>query len=378
MLLTLVFPVACCRYHPREKRGRLSPYGRSQRKRDEYSLNPVDDFSRTRRSPLWDPPKYDVPASDVPLPKTPSASPSAEEPTDLYPQAPAPAEAVYDVPPPCEAVKSERQIVMEDVSGVANFPSIPSSGGDTRIKAEMFDVMAPAFTPVERAVSGAPSQDDVQAILSQAHSSSSAAVSVQKAADLRKKKWKEEKTRVKREVKEQRLAGAKDHVSSRPSTTSRLKNIPTSSILNESLESAKKSASAGLIVTSGRYERSRPVSSGDDSEEVDVDTVTDDTLSTLPVSISLSNLPASRPELTSKSSLDSGFHTGSSGPSSLPSSVSSEMALNPSAKKRKKKKKDKKKDQEDPVNVASHVQADVGGRIKLKINLTKQESSFYQ
>ena len=354
MLLTLVFPVACCRYHPREKRGRLSPYGRSQRKRDEYSLNPIDDFPRTRRSPreLWDPP-----ASDVPLPKTPSASPSAEEPTDLYPPAPAPAEAMYDVPPPCEAVKSERQTVMEDVSGVANFPSMSSSGGDTRIKAEMFDVMAPAFTPIERAVSGAPSQDDVQAILSQAHSSSSATVSVQKAADLRKKKWKEEKTRVKREVKEQRLAGAKDHVSSRPSTTSRLKNIPTSSILNESLESAMKSASAGLIVASGRYERSRPVSSGDDSEEVDVDTLTDDTSSILPVSISVSNLPASQSELTSKSSLDSGFHTGSSGPSSLTSSMTSKRAFHPSAKKRKKKKKDKKKDQEEPVNEASHMQA---------------------
>lgn len=365
----------------------MSPYGWSQRRRDdEFRMKnpPVDEYTRhpgasARRSPLehWDQ-TYDLPPPDIPPPKTPSASPGGgEEPFDRYPVAPAPTEAAFDKPPPSETVKSERQTAVEDAPVVPDYPPISSAEGGTKIKTEKFDVIAPAFDAVECAVTVAPSQDDIQAILSQAHSSSKATVSAQKVVDMRKKKWKEEKPRIKREVKEQRLAGDKDHVSSRPSTTSRLKNISASSIL--SME-AKKAASAGLVVTSGKYKHSRPVSSGDDSEEVDVDTVTDDSLSTLLVSISLHHLPAaSQLEVMSKSSLDSGFHTGSSGPSSLPSSIPLDVAVNSSAKKRRKKKKEKKKkDKEESVSAVSQAQTEGAGGIKLKINLTKKESSLYE
>ena len=368
-------PTTLCRFYSREKRDRpLSPYGRSHRKRDNesYLSDPVAEFAR--RSPLehWDRPP------DVPPPKTPSASPGREELVDHYPVAPTQVEAVYEGPP-CDTLKSERQNVLEDVSGGPDRLSMLSAGEDSGgRKTEKFEVIAPAFPAVESSATDAPSQHDVLAILSQAHSSSKATASFQNLENLRRKKLKEEQNRIKREERAQRSAGSHDPVS-RPTTASRLKPFSASSIiLNEGLQSAKKPGTSSLIVSSGKYERGAPISSGDDSEEVDVDTIADDP-STLPISIPLSHLSAPQSEVTTKSSLDSGFHTGASGPSSFPGSQPSDLASKPSTKKRKKKKKDrKKKDKEESVNMTALAQTEGAVGIKMKINLKKKESSLYE
>ena len=368
---------ALCRGYHREKRERgMSPYRRPYRERDN-ALYPSDDAhgfvqsvgAYARHSPLE---HWDHMEPDIPPPKTPSASPGREELVDYYPVAPPPAEAVYDRPPPYDAVSDRRQNIVEDVSSGPDHLSTLPAREDPGRKTEKFEIIAPAFPAVESSAADAPSQNDIQAILDQAHGSSKATVSAQ---SLRRKKLKEDQSKITQEEKTP-IAATHDHVS-RPSITSRLKNFPASSIiLNEGLQSSTKSGTAGLTVSSGKYVRSAPISSGDDSEEVDVDTIADD-LSTLPISIPLHHLPASQSEVASKSSLAMGSLTASAGTITLLDSLPSDPMSKPSAKKKKKKKKDrKKKDEEESTNVLARAQTEVGGGIKMKINLKKQESSL--
>lgn len=374
-----------CRNYSRERWDRgISSYGRSHRKRDS-ELYPSDDVrefvpgAHARHSPLeqWDP---TVP--DVPPPKTPSASPGREELVDYYPVAPPPpppAEAMYDAPP-FDAVKHERQNVTEDVSSGPDGVSTLSAGEDSGRKTERFEVIAPAFPAVESSATDAPSKNDIQAILEQAHTSSKATASFRGLVDMRRKgKLKEEQNRIKQE-KVQTVAATHGHVS-RPSTASRLKTISgvsaSSIILTEGVQSAKKSGTTGLTVTPGKNVRGTRISSDDDSEEVDVDTIADD-LSTLPISIPLHHLPASQAKLANKSSLDSRFLPGPAGPGTVLGSLPSDPASKQTAKKKKKKKKDKKKEKEDSLNMVPSPQVEGGGGIKMKINLTKKKSSLYE
>ena len=361
----------------------MSSYGRSHRKRDS-DLYPSDDVrefvpgAHARHSPLeqWDP---TVP--DVPPPKTPSASPGREELVDYYPVAPPPpplTEAMYDAPP-FDAVKSERQNVTEDVSSGPDGSSTLSAGEDSGRKTERFEVIAPAFPAVESSATDAPSKNDVQAILEQAHTSSKATAAFRGLGDMRRKgKLKEEQNRIKQE-KVHTVAATHGHVGRPSSTASRLKTISSVSassiILTEGVQSAKKSGTMGLTVTSGKNVRNTHVSSDDDSEEVDVDTVADD-LSTLPISVPLHHLPSFQAKLTNRSSLDLGFLPA--GPSIVLGSLPSDPVSKSTAKKKKKKKKDKKKEKEDSLNTVAVPQVEGGGGIKIKINLMKKESSLYK
>ena len=243
---------------------------------------------------------------------------------------------------------------------------LPQNGKQS--KYEPFSVTAPAFPTDEGQKVAAPSQNDVQAILSQAHKTTKATVSQEKLAALKRRRELEEKTM---KAKRSKLNSKSSLANPLPPT--RFNKITASSILSQERErkpvnqSNSSFNSKSTNLEPGWYNSS-------DEAEIDVDTVMEDPESTLPVSIQFSKLnnPVSKmnnsiPKLKIRPFLSN--EPVSQLENSLAEVKSTEGAQH---RKKKKKKKEKHKKASLPLPAAGQCEKGSSAGIKVKINLKQQ------